>query len=61
MGPLIVDIAVFSRMRGDKFSERLAVQDSNTPHLCDYRYKLNFKHIQARGLSPLLHIVQENH
>ena len=37
---LMVDanIAVFSRMRGDKFSERLAVQDSNTPHLCDYRY-----------------------
>ena len=32
-------IAVFSRMRGNKFSERLAVQDSNTPHLCDYRYK----------------------
>ena len=33
-------IAVFSRMRGNKFSERLAVQDSNTPHLCDYRYNL---------------------
>jgi len=35
------DIAVFSRMRGDKFSERLAVQDSNTPHLCDCRYIIN--------------------
>jgi len=31
-------IAVFSRMRGNKFSERLAVQDSNTTHLCDYCY-----------------------
>jgi uncharacterized protein YjbI with pentapeptide repeats len=33
-------IAVSSRMRGNKISERLAVQDSNTPHSYDYRYKL---------------------
>ena len=32
------DIAVFSRMRGNKILERLTVQDSNTPHSCDYRY-----------------------
>jgi len=32
-------IAVFSRMRGNKILERLTVQDSNTPHSCDYRYK----------------------
>jgi len=31
-------IAVFSRMRGNKILERLTVQDSNTPHSCDYRY-----------------------
>jgi hypothetical protein len=32
-------IAVFSRMRGDKILERLTVQDSNTPHSYEYRYK----------------------
>ena len=31
-------IAAFSRMRGNKILERLTVQDSNTPHSCDYRY-----------------------
>jgi len=31
-------IAVFSHMRGNKILERLTVQDSNTPHSCDYRY-----------------------
>ena len=25
-------------MRGNKILERLTVQDSNTPHSCDYRY-----------------------
>jgi len=33
-------IAVFSRMRGNKILERLTVQDSNTPHSCDYRYNV---------------------
>ena len=33
------DIAVFSRVRGNKILERLTVKDSNTPHSCDYRYK----------------------
>ena len=33
-------IAVFSRMRGNKILERLTVQDSNTPHSCDYRYNI---------------------
>jgi len=32
------NIAVFSHMRGNKILERLTVQDSNTPHSCDYRY-----------------------
>ena len=32
-------IAVFSRMRGNKILERFTVQDFNTPHSCDYRYK----------------------
>ena len=32
------DIAVFSRMRGNRILERLTVQDCNTPHSCDYRY-----------------------
>ena len=32
------DIAVFSRVRGNKILERLTVKDSNTPHSCDYRY-----------------------
>jgi len=31
-------IAVFSCMRGNKILGRLTVQDSNTPHSCDYRY-----------------------
>ena len=35
-----LDIAAFSRMRGNKILERLTVQDSNTPHSCDYRYNL---------------------
>ena len=34
------DIAVFSRVRGNKILERLTVKDSNTPHSCDYRYNL---------------------
>ncbi len=33
-------IAVFSRMRGNRILERLTVQDCNTPHSCDYRYKI---------------------
>ena len=33
------DIAVFSRMRGNRILERLTAQDCNTPHSCDYRYK----------------------
>jgi hypothetical protein len=36
-----VDIAVSSRMRDDKISERLAVRDFNTPHSCDYRHNLH--------------------
>jgi hypothetical protein len=32
-------IAVFSRIRGNKILERSTVQDCNTPHSCDYRYK----------------------
>jgi hypothetical protein len=32
------DIAVFSRIRGNKILERFTVQDCNTPHSCDYRY-----------------------
>ena len=27
-------------MRGNKILERLTVQDSNTPHSCDYRYNI---------------------
>ena len=42
-------IAVFSRMRGNKILEKLTVQDSNTPHSCDYRYKNTYK--QASELS----------
>jgi hypothetical protein len=38
---LKTDIAVFSRMRGNKILERLTVQDFNTPHSCDYRYKIS--------------------
>ena len=34
----IWNIAVFSRVRGNKILERLTVKDSNTPHSCDYRY-----------------------
>jgi len=53
-------IAVFSRMRGNKILERLTVQDSNTPHSCDYRYKgiifynednVNENHQQSLGIS----------
>ena len=33
------NMAVFSRMRGNRILERLTVQDCNTPHSCDYRYK----------------------
>ena len=36
-------IAVFSRMRGNKILEKLTLQDSNTPHSCDYRYNKHFK------------------
>ena len=36
----ISDIAVFSRVRGNKILERLTVKDSNTPHSCDYRYNV---------------------
>ena len=36
------DIAVFSRMRGNKILERLTVKDSNTPHPCDYRYNAKY-------------------
>ena len=40
-GPMNIyeeDMAVFSRMRGNRILERLTVQDCNTPHSCDYRY-----------------------
>ena len=30
-------------MRGNKILERLTVQDSNTPHSCDYRYNTIIK------------------
>ena len=49
----IGDIAVFSRMRGNRILEKLTVQDCNTPHSCDYRYKklrhlLKFFQIQTK-------------
>ena len=37
-------IAVFSRMRGNRILERLTVQDCNTPHSCDYRYKVSISY-----------------
>jgi hypothetical protein len=33
-------------MRGNKILERLSVQDSNTPHSCDYRYKMAKKIVE---------------
>jgi hypothetical protein len=47
-------IAVFSRMRGNKILERLTVQDSNTPHSCDYRY--NTLNSSRLGHTPLIGI-----
>ena len=38
---LLKNIAVFSRIRGNKILERFTVQDCNTPHSCDYRYSPN--------------------
>jgi len=35
------NIAVFSRIRGNKILERFTVQDCNTPHSCDYRYNIS--------------------
>jgi len=48
-------IAVFSRMRGNKILERLTVQDSNTPHSCDYRYNSGlYSIIAALGFPDLI-------
>lgn len=35
---VLILIAVFSRIRGNKILERFTVQDCNTPHSRDYRY-----------------------
>jgi hypothetical protein len=51
------DIAVFSRMRGNKILKRLTVKDSNTPHSCDYRYKLN--KIFSFSIILLLHLIKQ--
>jgi len=48
------NIAVFSRMRGNKILERLTVQDSNTPHSCDYRYKVFYKPEKLRSVGDIL-------
>ena len=40
LGYRLLNIAVFSRVRGNKILERLTVKDSNTPHSCDYRYNV---------------------
>ena len=49
------DIAVFSRMRGNRILERLTAQDCNTPHSCDYRYKtsLDITWIKDQSLTDL--------
>ena len=54
------DIAVFSRMRGNKILERLTVKDSNTPHPCDYRYSKSKKykewideHLETENNKPM--------
>ena len=49
-------IAVFSRMRGNKILERLSVQDSNTPHSCDYRYNAIYSSLKNHTVisHPLL-------
>ena len=46
-----IDIAVFSRMRGNRILERLTAQDCNTPHSCDYRYNtLNYLKYSKKDL-----------
>jgi hypothetical protein len=37
-------------MRGNKILEKLTVQDSNTPHSCDYRYN-HFEFLESEALS----------
>ena len=52
MERLINDIAVFSRVRGNKILERLTVKDSNTPHSCDYRYIKGSFTMTLQGIDP---------